>query len=219
VKKTVAGIFILLLCVTEGNASDTSSMKFDGNEWIKLDKTVKIFLLAGFITGNEYVALHHKTPLDKFDDPEDSRLGVEIEKMKESEKMPLSKEQISTLRQEGYFTINRSLEAYDLSGIVVNQILDGLDELYKDVPNRKIKLEDAVYIVKKEIKGISKDDLEQILLFFRTGREVGKLDQTDIEVITNALIEGKMAPSQIPRVGGIVAKDKHGKFIKFIPFP
>jgi len=49
------------------------------------------------------------------------------------------------------------LKRFDLSEISIGQIVDGLNKFYEDFSNRKIKIVDAIYIVKMQIKGENPD--------------------------------------------------------------
>jgi len=53
--------------------------------------------------------------------------------------------------------IRDTVERLDLPGITVGQMRDGLNKFYEDFSNRKIKIVDAIYIVKMQIKGENPD--------------------------------------------------------------
>ena len=72
-------------------------------------------------------------------------------------------------------------------------MMEGVDALYKDFKNRNIKIEDAIYVVKRQITGTSPSDIDRILLFLRNGKQ----DFTPL----------------------ILERDKDGKPIKAIIFP
>ncbi len=48
---------------------------------------------------------------------------------------------------------NEGLNRIDITGITVGQIRDGVNAFYNDFSNRRIKIVDAIYIVKMRIKG------------------------------------------------------------------
>lgn len=50
-----------------------------------------------------------------------------------------------------------STENLDISGITVGQIKDGVNKFYEDFANRKIKIVDAIYVVKMQIQGKDPD--------------------------------------------------------------
>lgn len=66
-------------------------------------------------------------------------------------------------------TPNKKLSGYVLTGMTLQQMIDGLDSLYADFKNRNIPLVFAIYVVNKQIKGTSSNDIERILLWLRSG--------------------------------------------------
>lgn len=79
-----------------------------------------------------------------------------------------------------------------LVNISSDQIIDGLNILYRDFRNRNILLVDAVYVIKKQITGSSPEDIERILLYLRSDRKED---------------------------GHLRIKDEKGKTIRIISFP
>jgi len=60
---------------------------------------------------------------------------------------------------------------YGVGGIAFGQMIDGLDEFYKDWKNRQIDVLDALYIVKLESQGTSVDDIDKTKRLLRLPRE------------------------------------------------
>lgn len=217
-KKITLCMVIVLLHASICLAVDDIT-EWNGNNWRQLDKTTKIFYITGFTVGSYYIVDHHFTPMEGFDKDKAQSLSLRVYSLKDGEKITLSKEEALSLQREIYFDANQSLMTYALNGIAVGQIMDGLNALYEDFKNRSIQLSDAIYIVKKQIRGAPKQDIEQILLFFRRGKHIEPLDQADTKVVVHAIEEGKLTLNQIPKVGFFVVKDQNGKFVKFILFP
>jgi hypothetical protein len=92
-------------------------------------------------------------------------------------------------------TPNRNLAGYVITGMTLGQLIDGIDILYSDFKNRSVSLDHAIYVVYKQIKGTSQDDIEKILLWLRSG---GKWENKD---------------------KFLTLKDTEGKVIKTISFP
>lgn len=92
-------------------------------------------------------------------------------------------------------TPNRNLAGYVITDMTLEQLIDGIDILYSDFKNRSVFLVDAIYVVNKQIKGTSQDDIEKILLWLRSG---GKWENKD---------------------KFLTVKDAEGKVIKIISFP
>jgi hypothetical protein len=68
-----------------------------------------------------------------------------------------------------------SIQRYAMSGITIGQMISGLDELYKDYKNVNIYIQEAIYVVKKQINGSSSEEIEAILQYLRSGRDYNKL--------------------------------------------
>ncbi len=92
-------------------------------------------------------------------------------------------------------TPNRNLAGYVIIDMTLGQLIDGIDILYSDFKNRSVPLVYAIYVVNKQIKGTSQDDIEKILLWLRSG---GKWENKD---------------------KFLTVKDAEGKVIKTIGFP
>jgi len=63
--------------------------------------------------------------------------------------------------------IKTKTEELQLINITVGQLKDGIDKFYEDFANRRIKLVDAVYIVKMQIKGVRPDLIEAQTRYLR----------------------------------------------------
>ncbi len=63
--------------------------------------------------------------------------------------------------------------------ITIGQIVEGLDVLYSDFKNRNIKINDAIYVVKRQIEGASEEHIEAMLQYLRSGKKTEKLMYKD----------------------------------------
>ena len=64
----------------------------------------------------------------------------------------------TVVRNEFYFFVdkeiyNKILNRINIADVTVGQIMDGMDAFYNDFSNRRIKIVDAIYVVKMQIKG------------------------------------------------------------------
>jgi hypothetical protein len=64
---------------------------------------------------------------------------------------------------------SQKLGKYLFTDMTIRQIIDGLDTFYYDFKNRSIPVVLGIYVVKKQIKGASQDDIEKILIWLRSG--------------------------------------------------
>jgi len=71
------------------------------------------------------------------------------------------------------------LKRYGLYEITVGQLVDGFDLLYSDFKNKQIVMRDAIYVVKKQIKGASPEEIEALLQYLRSDNDPHKLVYTD----------------------------------------
>lgn len=90
---------------------------------------------------------------------------------------------------------DKKLLGYVITGVTLGQLIDGIDSLYLDFKNRSIPLVFAIYVVNKQIKGTSQDDIERILLWLRSGDKWENKDKY------------------------LTLKDSKGKVIRIIDFP
>ena len=118
--------------VTKSDAQEEKP--YNGNWWLARREDQRIYIVAGFTEGME--------------------LGNDFSfwRLNEGEKLKgCISASISTYRD----TFNKYL-----AQVTVGQIVDGLDELYKDYRNRLIPLYGAVWIVLQGIAGEPKDKLD-----------------------------------------------------------
>jgi len=87
---------------------------------------------------------------------------------------------------------NSFLQRYAIYYVSARQIVEGTDILYKDFKNKGIKINDAIYVVKRQIEGTSPEDIEKILIYLRSNYE---------------------------NVESLITRDKNGGVINSIQFP
>jgi hypothetical protein len=64
------------------------------------------------------------------------------------------------------YTANK-MKGLTLIGITIGQIRDGIDVLYKDFSNRRIRIIDAIFVVKMQIEGKDADLIQAQLRYLR----------------------------------------------------
>jgi len=64
------------------------------------------------------------------------------------------------------YTANK-MKGLTLIGITIGQIRDGIDVLYKDFSNRRIRIIDAIFVVKMQIEGKDPDLIQAQLRYLR----------------------------------------------------
>jgi len=157
--------------------------KFDGNDWNEWQVFRKYNFISGFIAGTAYVVEYNmQTQEENYDSDKASEIFVSY--VWPDEKKPknlFSRKEISLLLGNTKEAFNSSLFRYMILGITNDQIVDGLNLLYTDFKNRQIKLTDAIYVVKKQIRGASPEEIEAILLYLRAEKDYKKLFYTNKE--------------------------------------
>jgi len=161
---------ILSLSSLFGDSRDVS--EFDGNDWNEMDETLKIGYVKGFIAGTIFVIEENIHPrayaLRAYKNPEKGK--------KKYHRILGARDTLSTVftSSDGKWAVayeqysrNERLYRYTIYGITVGQIVDGLDELYEDFKNRSIKVQDAMYLIKKQIKGAPEEEVRQLLIYLR----------------------------------------------------
>lgn len=142
----VAALFILspLSLAQEGDLFEK-----DGNSWLldfgEFGKGMKIGMMQGLIMGT-------------------SLINYEIEPQL---KMALKNKSLSAFQRIGLELMLTKLNDLSLFGISGGQIRDGIDSLYKDFSNRRIKIIDAFFVVKMQIEGKDPDLIQAQLRYLR----------------------------------------------------
>jgi len=77
-------------------------------------------------------------------------------------KQRYSRDEVSLLLEREHRNSREWLTHYSIIGITNGQIVEGLNLFYDDFRNRQIKLPDAAYVVRKQILGASKKEIEAI---------------------------------------------------------
>ena len=94
-------------------------------------------------------------------------------------KKTFSRSEVALLLNYQLANRNIGLHQYSISGVTNDQLIDGLNVLYGDFKNKGIKIRDAIYIVKKQIKGASSEDIEAALQYLRADKDDSKRFYTD----------------------------------------
>lgn len=132
--------FLVLFVINVTNAFNQRGdlMKEDGSNWEAYSESLKTGYITGFIAG----------------------LGVAMMKFGGFEIYFQENEAIKEI-------YNKKWNAINLSGITVGQIKDGANSYYKEFSNRRIKLIDAIYVVKMQIEGKNPELIEAQNRFLR----------------------------------------------------
>ncbi len=150
IKLILTALCIFLLSTTSyADISDD-----DGNNWNSWDRYIKVIYVKSFMSASCFVSSNNEDPVAGFCNPTS----------------PIGKTLCPDLTVERYNwekKRNDTLKRYCIMELSVGQIADGLDVFYKDFRNRQIRMNSAVYVVRKQIEGSPNEEIEAILLFLR----------------------------------------------------
>ncbi len=145
-------LFLVTLGTGMGQGQDTSTKDSDnGYWWVKQSETFKLGFINGYALAlsQEYnritlMCLAEKNP----DLPSEKRFTDAA--IKECAYTPTAKH-------------------YDFAGIRFGQLLEGMDDFYKDFRNKGVYVTAALFYVRDELKGKPAKELEDELNLFRHG--------------------------------------------------
>lgn len=168
--------------------------KAGGSEWIKWDDGRKKTFLEGFLAGSFYMVEEGYTQTRGFTDEKFTDMAMKMERERDNAVFTgADLAEWSTMERE-YFVKerNQSLIKYLVRGVSNEQIIDGLNSLYREAANRGIVIADAVYLVKKQLLKTHPDEVEGIIRYLRSGKK---------------------------DPGHLKIEDEKGELVRFIQFP
>jgi hypothetical protein len=135
---SVALLFTFFAVATQGYAKDD---RHDGNWWLSTDKTIRLGYVVGFLDG---IHLGQNFSYWKFVDDADSE--------------PCLKK---VLLSSGEY------EQKYLSNVKIAQLNDGLNDFFADYKNRRIMVDEAIWLVLNGIAGTPKEKLDKMIESYR----------------------------------------------------
>jgi hypothetical protein len=150
---------------------------FDGNTWQTWTALQNFNFISGFISAGHYLIKNNiQTQEEGYESAQGA--GIYLSYALPDEKKPkntFSRKEVFLLWGSIKEDFNMQLYKYAIIGITNGQIVDGLNILFTDFKNRQIKLDDAIYVIKKQIKGAPTEEIEAILQFLRADKDRNKL--------------------------------------------
>jgi len=178
IRKTIFCVCLIMLLARCGYGANIFGDE-NGNDWQKSHEVEKLSFALGFIQGVNYVVDQNMNKSMQFLNKLRTEKGEKVsEFLKGSEEEEKSR--------------NSFLQRYAIYYVSARQIVEGTDILYKDFKNKGIKINDAIYVVKRQIEGTSPEDIEKILIYLRSNYE---------------------------NVESLITRDKNGGVINSIQFP
>ena len=152
--KTSLFVTLLLLCPIIGLAQQKAIERYDGSDWKQWNAIHKLSFIEGFLSGAHYIVDnnigHAKYAGENFTPQKGAEkfLLSLIEK-----KETFTRQEMELLMEYAAYLETSKLDKYYVADTTVRKIVDGLDTFYFDSKNQKIKISDAVYLVKKKYRG------------------------------------------------------------------
>lgn len=171
-KALLLGILVVILFCPPAFAAKPDLSELDGSDWQVWSEGKKITFILGFLIGSSHVIRQNEPSLSKddsdrrFDDMR-KRLSSGNDRKKRRVKSTFSKEEVILWGHYRASMIQKGLIDYAVYDITLGQLAKGMDDLYKDSKNAKIRIADAVYAAKQQIKGASREDMERMLQTLR----------------------------------------------------
>ncbi len=156
---------------------DVSEM--DGVEWLGSSFVYKISFISGFMAGVAY-AVHYNVDFPNVNEERVKQIqkimaSSYTDKQKQGDKQIFSRNDLLIYYQNATRLRSEFLKNYAIYEITAGQIVAGLDKLYEDFKNRRIRVQDAIYIVRKQIKGASEEEVEAALQYLRSDKDSEKI--------------------------------------------
>jgi hypothetical protein len=176
-------IVCLMLCSSNANAGEKDIGNLDGHDWTEWQANAKVNFIGGFIAGAGHVIGQNIKVQDRmYDSPKAFQAYISFTSTKVAKpKETFSREEVSLVLGKSKEVFNNQLYTYNISGITNSQIVDSLNLLYSNFKNKGIKLVDAIYLMKRKIKGASSAEEEAILQYLRAGKDSDKLFYKDTD--------------------------------------
>ena len=174
-------ILFLLLYPLAAIAEKQDLDSFDGTDWVEWPSIQKHAFISGYIAGSSYVVQYTQQNTEENYDSEKAS-NIYVSYLLPDQKKPknsFSRKEIDLMLNNIKDDFNSGLYSCTIYGITNGQIVEGLNSFYTDFKNKQIKLMDAVYVVKKQIKGSSTEEIEAVLQYLRSGKNFSKLIYID----------------------------------------
>ncbi len=164
----LSGFLIVLLLCSTAFAEKTIVSEFDGTDWQSWTESKKFNFLSGFLLGSSFIIkcnepfMSDQYKMSQIDDIR-KRLSLTNSKKKKNPQVTFSKEEMILWGHYRASAIQGGLSAFAVYEITVSQLSKGMDDLYKDARNTKIRLADAIYAVKMRISGADQEEMDNLL--------------------------------------------------------
>jgi hypothetical protein len=167
-KNMLSGVLIVFLLCSAAFAEKTIVSEFDGTDWQSWTEGKKFNFLSGFLLGSSFIIkcnepfMSDQYKMSQIDDIR-KRLSMGQSKKKKNGQGTFSKDEIILWGHYRANAVQGGLSTYAIYEITVSQLSKGMDDLYKDARNTKIKIAYAIFTVKKQISGADQAEMDNLL--------------------------------------------------------
>lgn len=143
----ILAVLLLAVLLTLGNVGRADEVRIDGNWWNTQTRGSKLIYLLGFFDGqisaqnifDGALLIAAADPKTRKYNPERARVLAQAEELA-----------LSSLR-------------HDYGNVNAGQLTDGLDKVYVDFRNARIRVQQAVIVVVRSIDGTPDEDVQKLL--------------------------------------------------------
>jgi hypothetical protein len=169
-------------------ADSNTITEFDGNAWVNWTNAEKAIFLNGFISGSNKVISENSIKAfyssaycsSEYIVAKAKLLWLQVVDVDPNRQQLYSHKDICTLLDSQIISNTNALFKWGVYEITVSQLCEGLNLLYSDSENKNLKINAAIYVVKKQITGASPEEIEAILEWLRGDmKDYRKLLYTD----------------------------------------
>jgi hypothetical protein len=121
-------------------------------------------------------------------------------------------DEFTLLAKSAFEVALKNADNLSFINIRVGQIVDGVSEFYGDIPNRKIRIIDAIYIVKMQIRGMDSYLIMAQVRYLK----MQPIDQKELATLGDKLIANKVAADRDALKRGVLTSEELLKFGVFI---
>ena len=176
--KRLIVILIVLVPLLSVAQEKTDVSKYDGNSWRSMDYSTRLAFISGFMLGswsvNSGCQMSENLFMKEGSGYTEAK-GLKVLTDYWTPKKQYTKEEVGLLLEGRMRMFNSYLDKYGIIGITNDQIVDGLNKFYEDFRNRGILLTQAIYVVKKQIKGASPEEIDAVCEYLRSDYDFRKL--------------------------------------------
>jgi len=193
----LAAMMILFppLCFADSNINS----EYDGNAWANWTNAEKAIFLNAFISGSKKVITENSIKAfyssaycsSEYSPAKAKLLWLQVVDVDPMRKQIYSHQDICTLLDSQIINNTNALLKWGVYEITVDQLYEGLNHLYNDAENKNLKIDVAIYVVKKQIRGASPEEIDAILEWLRG-------DMKDYRKLIYADKQGKRKYAEYP---------------------